>query len=59
MKKDNNNNNLPPQTEQSAATTTTQDRPSRGLKLQSNVKAGIFTNPPGILRNSDDPEQLD
>jgi hypothetical protein len=56
MKKDNNNSNLPVQTEQSA---TTQDRPSRGLKLQSNVKAGLWTNPPGILRNSDTPEVID
>lgn len=56
MKKDNNNTNLPARNEQSETTSSaTKDRPSRGLKLQSNIKAGIFRNPPGILKNHDDP----
>lgn len=57
MKNDNNNTTVPAQNEQSVTSgSPSKDRPSRGLKLQSNVKAGILSNPPGIFRNSDEPD---
>lgn len=56
MKKDSNNTNLPAQNDQSVTPESpSKDRPSRGLKLQSNVKAGIWLTPAGINRNSDAP----